>query len=209
LLSSVPRELAGQIYQVESLALLRSLRDGMADLIYIDPPFNTQRRQARTRIRTVQDDLGDRVGFGGRRYRTESGASRSYEDAFKNYREFLHPRLEEARRVLKPDGSLYVHIDYREAAYVKIWLDEIFGRGSFRNEIIWAYDYGGKPKDRWPAKHDNIYYYVRDPRRFTFHIADDDREPYMAPGPPIPGGILSWAQVRVNAPVIPPKNRAG
>lgn len=173
---------ANAVYCADNLEVLRRIPDGSINLIYIDPPFNTQRTQRLTSYRMVRDPQGDRTGFGGQRYRSEKNASQAYSDQFADYAAFLRPRLEEARRVLAADGSLYCHIDYREAAYVKIWLDEIFGRDCFRNEIIWAYDYGAKPKDRWPAKHDNIYYYVRDPLRFTFNIADIDREPYMAPG---------------------------
>ena len=95
---------------------------------------------------------------------------------------FLRPRLEEAYRLLKPHGSIYFHIDYREAHYCKILLDRIFGRNSFVNEIIWAYDYGGRSKSRWPAKHDTILYYVKDPKKYIFNTSEIDREDYMAPG---------------------------
>lgn len=104
-----------------------------------------------------------------------------YADTFEDYLAFLRPRLEEAHRLLKPEGSLFLHLDAREVHYAKVMLDEIFGRASFRNEIIWAYDYGGKPRDRWPAKHDNILWYSRDPGRYTFHYEEIDRIPYMAP----------------------------
>lgn len=170
------------IYFADNLPILQSLPAESVNLIYIDPPFNTGRIQARTQIKTERSQMGDRTGFGGRRYETIKIGSRAYADLFDNYLAFLEPRLAEAYRLLKPHGSLYFHIDYREVHYCKILLDAIFGRASFINEIIWAYDYGGKPKTRWPAKHDNILFYAKDPTHYTFNVADIEREPYMAPG---------------------------
>jgi len=169
------------LVQGENLEVLRALPDAFVDLIYIDPPFNTGRAQARARLRTTQDENGDRLGFGGRRYRTEVLAHAAWPDDFDDYLGFLAPRLEEARRVLTHDGSLFFHIDSREAHYCKILLDGIFGRASFLNEIVWAYDYGGRPRSRWPAKHDTIFWYAADPHRYVFRYDDIDRVPYMAP----------------------------
>ena len=166
----------------ENLKYLQALDDACIDLIYIDPPFNTGKQQARQQIQVEQDENGDRVGFGGNRYQTTVLGERAYRDNFDNYLGFLEPRLAEAYRVLKENGSLYFHIDYREVHYCKILLDEIFGRDSFINEIIWAYDFGGRSKTRWPAKHDNILYYVKDPKHYTFNREEVDRIPYMAPG---------------------------
>jgi site-specific DNA-methyltransferase (adenine-specific) len=166
----------------DNLPVLRALPDASAPLIYIDPPFNTGRTQSRTPLRVRQDADGDRTGFGGQRYATESGDRLAYADAFDDYLAFLEPRLREAHRVLAANGTLYVHLDYREVHYVKVLLDGIFGRDCFLNEIIWAYDYGGRPKRRWPAKHDNILVYVKDPANYVFNTDDIDREPYMSPG---------------------------
>jgi len=160
------------------------MESGSVALMYVDPPFNTGRRQVRQRMRTVQDEDGDRIGFGGRRYRTEHLGEQGgggYADQFEDFLGFLRPRLEEAYRVLAPTGSLFFHIDYREVHYCKIMLDEIFSRECFQNEIIWAYDYGARPTKRWPAKHDNILWYSRDPERYTFNLGECDRIPYMAP----------------------------
>ncbi len=165
-----------------NLEVLNELDSGSVDLIYIDPPFNTGKKQARTQIEVQRDADGDRVGFGGNRYQTQVIGERAYRDHFEDYLGFLEPRLLEAYRVLKPDGSFYFHIDYREVHYCKILLDEIFGRDSFLNEIIWAYDFGGRSKTRWPAKHDNILYYVKNPDSYTFNREEVDRIPYMAPG---------------------------
>ena len=165
----------------DSLELLRRLPDRAVDLVYIDPPFNTGKAQSHTRIKTVRDEAGDRTGFKGKRYRTESVGTSTYGDAFDDFVEFLGPRLVEIHRVLSPTGSLFLHLDYREVHYCKVALDRIFGRDSFINEIIWAYDYGGRPKTRWPAKHDNILWYAKNPAHYTFHFDAMDRIPYMAP----------------------------
>jgi site-specific DNA-methyltransferase (adenine-specific) len=166
----------------DNLPALQAMPSESVDLIYIDPPFNTGKEQARKQIRVERAKDGDRIGFGGNRYQTEVIGERAYRDYFDDYLGFLEPRLLEAYRVLKPDGSLYFHIDYREVHYCKVLLDDIFGRESFLNEIIWAYDFGGRSKTRWPAKHDNILYYAKDPGRYTFNRDEVDRIPYMAPG---------------------------
>ena len=170
------------VYLGDNLPLLRGFPADSVDLIYVDPPFNTGRSQSHTRIRTVRDQAGDRVGFQGNRYRTVRRGSRTFDDAFDDYLGFLEPRLVEAKRILTPTGSLYVHLDFREVHYVKMLLDRIFGRDCFLNEIIWAYDYGGRTTKRWPPKHDNILVYVRDPDHYYFSVDEMDRIPYMAPG---------------------------
>ncbi len=166
----------------DNLPVLQSLASGSAPLIYIDPPFNTGRAQSRTQLRTARAAQGDRVGFGGHLYATTRLATRSFDDAFDDFLGFLEPRLREAHRVLAPNGSFYFHIDYREVHYCKVLLDRIFGRECFLNEIIWAYDYGARTNRRWPAKHDNILFYVKDPGNYVFNAEEVDREPYMAPG---------------------------
>ncbi len=166
----------------DNLPLLQAMPAASVPLIYIDPPFNTGRTQARPRLRTERDDAGDRVGFHGARYRTTRFGGETFADSFDDYLGFLEPRLREAHRVLAPHGSFYLHLDYREVHYCKVLLDTIFGRECFLNEIIWAYDYGARATRRWPAKHDNILLYVKDPGRYTFNSDEVDREPYMAPG---------------------------
>jgi site-specific DNA-methyltransferase (adenine-specific) len=165
----------------DNIEFLSGVSDNSVNLIYIDPPFNTGAKQSMTSLKTIRDDNGDRTGFGGNRYRTERGESRSYLDTFDDYIGYLAPRLEEAHRVLTTDGSLFLHIDYRESHYCKIVLDKIFGRDSFMNEIIWSYDYGGRSKRKWPAKHDSIFWYAVDPKNYTFNFDAIDRIPYMAP----------------------------
>ncbi|NVB38729.1 RsmD family RNA methyltransferase [Pseudenhygromyxa sp. WMMC2535] len=167
----------------DNLELLPTLADASFRLIYIDPPFNTGRKQERKLLKTRSVAAGgDRRGFGGKQYATTELGRKSYADTYDDYLGFLEPRLREARRLLSPDGSLFVHLDYREVHYVKVALDRIFGRECFINEIIWAYDYGGRTKKRWPAKHDTILWYAQDPDNYVFDFAAMDRVPYMAPG---------------------------
>jgi site-specific DNA-methyltransferase (adenine-specific) len=166
----------------DNIELLPELDDGIFQVAYLDPPFNTGRVQRRRTLATVTAADGDRTGFQGRRYATSVLAESSYADEFDDYLGFLEPRLLEVRRLLAESGTLYLHIDYREAHYVKLLLDGLFGRECFLNEIIWAYDYGARPRRRWPAKHDTILVYVKDPDRYWFDAEAVEREPYMAPG---------------------------
>lgn len=169
------------VHQGDNLDVTRRLPDASFDLVYIDPPFNTGRAQARTRIKTERDDGGDRTGFHGRRYRTTVVGKSSYGDRFEDYLAFLVPRLEEAYRLLSPTGSFFLHLDYREVHYAKVALDQIFGRACFINEIIWAYDYGVRATNRWSPKHDNLLWYAKDPSDYCFNYDEIDRIPYMAP----------------------------
>jgi len=172
----------GQILFGDNLPLLQEMPSESVDLIYIDPPFNTGKTQVRTQIKTVRNKNGDRIGFTGKRYATITVGKKQYVDTHDDFLAFLAPRLEEAHRVLKPTGSLYFHIDFREVHYCKVLLDSIFGRECFLNEVIWAYDYGGRTNRKWPTKHDNILFYVKNPESYTFNTDEIDRIPYMAPG---------------------------
>ncbi len=171
-----------RIIHGDNLEVMSTLPGGLFQLIYLDPPFNTGKEQVRSTISTQASEDGGREGFGGRRYDVTHHGTHSYQDAFSDYRSFLMPRLEECWRLLRDDGTLYVHLDWREVHYVKVWLDEMVGRDKFLNEIIWAYDYGGKSKRRWPTKHDTILVYVKNPSGYFFNSDAVDREPYMAPG---------------------------
>lgn len=162
--------------------MLRTLPRAFTRLVYIDPPFNTGRRQSRERMQVKASADGERVGFGGRRYEVESLESPTYEDNFDDFISFLMARVEAALPCLTADGSLFVHLDYREVHYAKVALDHLLGRDRFRNEIIWAYDFGGRSKRWWPAKHDSILWYVLDPKHYVFQFDEMDRIPYMAPG---------------------------
>lgn len=175
--------MTGRVVCADNLVVLRTVADESIDLIYVDPPFNTGQRRTLQRLKTIRDDeAGDRTGFQGHRYRSIRLGRSSYIDVFDDYLEFLEPRLCEFRRVLKPSGTLYVHLDFREVHYVKVLLDSIFGRDCFLNEVIWAYDYGGRPRRKWPPKHDSILVFVKDPGRYYFDPDAAERIPYMAPG---------------------------
>jgi site-specific DNA-methyltransferase (adenine-specific) len=170
-----------RIVQAECLSYISTLPDATFPLIYLDPPFNTRKTQQRQRIRAIADENGIRQGFGGKRYRTEGLVAPTYADRFDDFEAFLIPRLEHARRLLTSTGSLFVHLDAREVHYIKVALDTIFGRKSFINEIIWAYDYGGRSRNRWPAKHDTLLWYAKNPDQYTFNFDSIDRIPYLTP----------------------------
>jgi site-specific DNA-methyltransferase (adenine-specific) len=171
-----------KIYLADNLKILRGMTAGSIDLVYIDPPFNTKKLRKHTKLKTTQSILGDRIGFGGKRYQTEKNGTLAYDDSYADYLTFLEPRLANAYILLKETGSLFLHLDYREVHYCKILLDGIFGRECFQNEIIWSYDYGGRSKKRWSAKHDSILWYTKDPKNYTFNYDEMERIPYMAPG---------------------------
>jgi site-specific DNA-methyltransferase (adenine-specific) len=175
-------ELKNTLYFGDNLGILKTLDSECAQLIYIDPPFNTGRTQTRGTTTTTRNEDSNRVGFKGQRYDIVKETVLSYDDEFEDFWSFLEPRLEEAWRLLNETGTLYLHLDYREAHYAKVLLDALFGRECFLNEIVWAYDYGGKSKNKWPSKHDTILVYVKNPSKYYFNSTEVDREPYMAPG---------------------------
>jgi len=175
-------ELKNSLYFGDNLGILKTLETESVQLIYIDPPFNTGRTQTRGTTTTTRNEDSNRVGFKGQRYDIVKETVLSYDDEFEDFWSFLEPRLEEAWRLLNETGTLYLHLDYREAHYAKVLLDALFGRECFLNEIIWAYDYGGKSKNKWPSKHDTILVYVKNPAKYFFNSTEVDREPYMAPG---------------------------
>ena len=183
-----PVEGTVEIRHGDNLAVIRGLPDASFTLVYLDPPFNTGRPQERSleTARAPQEERDAsavvRRGFHGREYERLRGDLRAYDDRFDDYWGFLEPRLIEAWRLLADDGTLYLHLDYREAHYAKVLLDALVGRDKFLNELIWAYDYGAKTRKRWPTKHDTILVYVKDPDRYWFDSDAVDREPYMAPG---------------------------
>ena len=174
------------VVQADNLAYLSELPDASFTVIYIDPPFNTGKTQTRRTLKTAPAQeggaRGDRTGFQGKSYTSALQTLASYHDAFEDYWAFLEPRIKQAHRLLTQDGTLYLHLDWREVHYAKVMCDMIFGRDCFMNELIWAYDYGAKSTKRWPTKHDNILMYVKDPQKYYFNADTVDREPYMAPG---------------------------
>ena len=172
----------GTAVLADNLEVMQALPEGCIDLIYLDPPFNSGARRVGGRLRTVADASGDRTGFAGRRYRSQRQTGPSFDDHFPDYLAFLDPRLRECRRLLAAHGTLYLHLDTREVHRCKVHLDHIFGEAAFLNEVIWAYDFGGRGRRRWAAKHDSILVYVRAPGRHHFDPDAVDRLPYLAPG---------------------------
>lgn len=174
------------VYYADNLSVLSRIEDESIDLVYIDPPFNTGKVQSRKNTKAVKakDGKGSRKGFCGKGYDlVDMGDVLSYTDSYSDqYLTFLKLRLSHVKRILKPSGSVYLHLDYREVHYAKVLGDSIFGRDNFLNEIVWAYDYGAKPKTRWPAKHDTILMWVKSKGDHLFNVEDIDRIPYMAPG---------------------------
>ena len=170
-----------KIYFENNLKILKSMRSNSVNLIYVDPPFNTGKIRSHSIMKNVQNDEGNRIGFQGKKYSTITSDSFSYDDKIESYLDFLRLRIEESKRVLKKNGSFFLHLDYREIHYAKVLCDEIFGRDSFINEIIWSYDYGARSRKKWSAKHENILWYAIDPSNYTFRYDDIDRIPYMAP----------------------------
>lgn len=166
----------------DNLKVLKRLPSESFQIIYIDPPFNTNKIQRRETLSAYRSDSGNRIGFQGERYVTKVSSSIHYNDRFADYWAFMEPRLEEAWRLLNETGTFYLHLDYRESHYAKVYLDGLFGVSNFLNEIIWAYDYGAKSKRKWPAKHDTILVYVKNSKKYFFDSNNVDREPYMAPG---------------------------
>jgi len=170
-----------KIYYENNLKILKSIPSNSIDLIYVDPPFNTGKTRSHSIMKNTQSDTGDRVGFQGKKYSTSFTEKLSYKDKIESYIDFLRSRIEESKRILKDKGSFFIHLDYREIHYAKVLCDEIFGRSSFINEIIWSYDYGARSRKKWSTKHENILWYAIDPSNYTFRYDDIDRIPYMAP----------------------------
>jgi len=170
------------IYHQDNLEFLKTLPDNHINLIFTDPPFNSGKQMCRKVVKKTLDENGN-IGFGGNKYKTEIVSTTSYNDSFDNYIDgFLRPRMEQARRILKDDGSMYLLLDYREVHYAKVMMDEIFGRENFINELIWHWDYGAKSKTKWSCKHNNILFYAKDKNNYTFNYNNIPRIPYMAPG---------------------------
>ena len=155
-----------EVYCGDNLSILKEIKSESVNFIYIDPPFNTGKKQKLEQIKVERSEDGDRTGYQGLKYKTiKVGNNSSYTDNFEDYEAFLRPRLEELYRILAPDGTLCFHIDYREVHYCKVLLDTIFGRKSFLNEVIWHWDYGAKSKKKWSCKHNSILIYHRKPNR--------------------------------------------
>ena len=172
----------GVVVEADNLDLLAALPDAVVDLAYADPPFATG---APRRLQSIRLGAGDRErpGFRGRATPYEVTSDLAYDDGLPlpEHLAALRARVVQVHRVLAPHGSLYLHVDWRTAHHVRLLLDEVFGAERFLNEIVWAYDYGGRARDRWPRKHDTILWYAKGDA-WTFERDAVDRIPYLAPG---------------------------
>ncbi len=162
--------------------VLPTLPDASVQLIYIDPPFNTGKaqrgaRSAPSAMRTATAPAS-RAGA----TPPPSWAGTPTTTCMRTTSACSSRSSSRRGACSTASGTLYLHIDYREAHYVKLLLDDVFGRDAFLNELIWAYDFGGRARDRWPAKHDTILVYVRTPGGHFFDQDAVERIPYLAPG---------------------------
>ena len=174
---------AGRILSGDNLPHLKKMAAESVALVYIDPPFNTGKIQSRKRFKMAQAEDGGREGFGGKKYRAEVVGESGYADSFSDFCGFLRPRLAEAHRILKPDGSMFFHIDWREAHRCRFLLEEILAaRNIALTKLSGLTTLGARSKSRWSAKHDNIYWFAKNPKDYIFNYDEMDRIPYMAPG---------------------------
>jgi site-specific DNA-methyltransferase (adenine-specific) len=173
----------GAVVEADNLAALAAIPDGAVDLAYADPPFATGKQQRLVSIRSGSEDGPTRAGFRGKVASYVAVSDHAFADdlPLEEHLAALGPRVREIHRVLAPHGSLYLHVDWRTSHHVRLLLDEVFGADRFLNELIWAYDYGGRAADRWPRKHDTILWYAKG-HRWLFEREAIDRIPYMAPG---------------------------
>lgn len=145
-----------QLYQGDNLIIMEKLLEEgyreKLDLIYIDPPFLTNANY-KGRIVVENRDAKETLEYFAYRDTWERG--------FASYLEMIYIRLYLLRELLSPKGTIYVHLDYRAVHYVKILMDEIFGRENFLNEVIWAYKSGGTSNRYFSRKHDNILVYSK------------------------------------------------
>lgn len=171
-----------KIYYGDNIKVLKKLESESVSLIYIDPPFNTGKKIVHTQQMMYSSEDGTRKGFGDKKYKSIDIGRITYDDDYGvQYHKMILNGLLEAHRILKPNGSLFFHIDYRECRHCGLLLDQVFGPESFINEIIWAYDYGARSKKKWPTKHDNILWYAKSSNDYIFNYDEIDRIPYMAP----------------------------
>lgn len=178
--------MTGQIRHCRAIDLLQTLSDESIDMIYTDPPFGT----------------GDVQSLERQKNRTKV-SKMSYVDRYDDYVGFIVPHLREMHRVLKPTGTMYLHLDWRWVHYVKVECDKIFGYDNFLNEVIWSYNLGGRSKDRWPRKHDSILVYVKEEGKHVFNLSDIDRIPYDAPWAQYIGRTKEEAEKRIAEGQVP------
>jgi DNA modification methylase len=187
----VPEPPGSVLYCAENLEVLRRhIPDAFADLVYLDPPFNSNATYSvlfgpaggvkrETRVKAFDDiwrwdqtaaaSFHEVAAAGGPVAATLAGLRTMLgPSTMLAYLAMMAPRLLELRRVLKPTGSIYLHCDPTSSHYLKVLMDAVFGAEHFQNEIIWHYQTGGASKVRFSRKHDTIFFYTRSPD-WRFH----------------------------------------
>ena len=194
------------IFEGDNLHILRGLDSETIDLIYLDPPFNSNKTYeapigseaagAAFKDAWTLDDLdnawhGELAEREPALYAAISAAEFTHGKSMKAYLIMMGIRMLEMRRVLKSTGSIYLHCDPTASHYLKTLMDAVFGVNSFRNEVVWHYQAGTKPKTAFGRKHDTLFWYskgrkwihnrqgqpVQNPERYT--ETDDDGRKFL------------------------------
>jgi site-specific DNA-methyltransferase (adenine-specific) len=190
----VKKAFTNTLYTNDNLFILSGLNSNLVDLIYLDPPFNSKRiysapigsKAAGSSFKdmwTWEDVNEEYLNALAENYPALAEFIASigaiHSEAMKAYLTYMARRIIEMYRILKDTGSLYLHCDPTASHYLKVVLDEIFGKNNFRNEITWCYGSGGASKSHFSRKHDTIFWYSKS-QKIIFNI-DDVREPYSSP----------------------------
>lgn len=162
------------IYRGDNLHIMRTMASESFDLVYIDPPFFTKRN--------YKNIFGDKESFLGHENIIVDGF-RDTKDFFEAqvsggskgimaYLTWMRARLEEVHRLLKPEGSLFLHLDYHAVHYMKVILDDIFGYTNLRSEVIWKRTVGGSnaSKKQFGVTTDTILFYSKSKKNWTFNM---------------------------------------
>ena len=174
------------VHKAEAIHFLESIPDESVDLIYTDPPFGT----------------GDKQQLN-RKSKGVIVSKLSYDDKFEDYVDFLSRHLVHMRRILKQSGTMYLHLDWRWVHYAKVECDKIFGVRNFLNHVVWSYNFGGRGRDRWPQKHDDILVYTKSCGDHLFNWDEIDRIPYAAPELQFVGRSKEEAEKRIATGQVP------
>lgn len=193
------------IFEGDNLPVLRGMETASVDLIYLDPPFNSNR--------TYETPIGSEVAGATFRdpwsldnldqkwhndiadqnltlYRAIEVSEHTHSASMKAYLIMIAVRIIEMKRILKPTGSIYLHCDPTVSHYLKMIMDGIFGVENFKNEIVWHYTGGGRSKTSFSRKHDIIFFYTRSKSDHCFNV-DSIRVPYKETSGYAKSGIIS------------------
>ena len=185
----------GRVLEGDNLILMQDLiNEGVeVDLIYVDPPYGIKIDEkfgmpSWNSLNEPKNRVDEIINVGLLCSKGEC-----------NYLRWLYPRLVLMRKLLSEKGSIYLHIDWHVGHYVKILLDDVFGKDNFRNEIIWCYRQGGRSESNYSQKHDTIYWYSKSNSQWVFN-GDSVRIPYEGTG----GYQTSGRGVIINGKVYKP-----